>query len=97
MCVLSISAMALTDCPECGQQISDKAKFCPGCGYTPTEAGIEVSVGSDAKRLLKAVALLAAIAFAAIVFYSIADGVINDSPNFWGDNATDRQLDANSN
>lgn len=26
--------MALIKCPECGKEISDKAKACPGCGYT---------------------------------------------------------------
>lgn len=25
--------MALIKCPECGQQISDKAKVCPYCGH----------------------------------------------------------------
>lgn len=25
--------MALITCPECGKQVSDKAKTCPGCGY----------------------------------------------------------------
>lgn len=25
--------MALIDCPECGKQISDKAKSCPNCGF----------------------------------------------------------------
>jgi uncharacterized membrane protein YvbJ len=25
--------MALVNCPECGQQVSDKAAFCPHCGY----------------------------------------------------------------
>ena len=25
--------MALISCPECGKMISDKAKFCPSCGY----------------------------------------------------------------
>ena len=27
--------MALINCPECGKQISDKAKFCPHCGFVP--------------------------------------------------------------
>ena len=27
--------MALIKCPECGNQISDKAKFCPHCGFDP--------------------------------------------------------------
>jgi hypothetical protein len=25
--------MALTRCPECGREVSDKAHACPGCGY----------------------------------------------------------------
>ena len=25
--------MALIKCPECGKEISDKAKACPECGY----------------------------------------------------------------
>ena len=25
--------MALIKCPECGKEISDKAKICIGCGY----------------------------------------------------------------
>lgn len=27
--------MAMTECPECGNMISDKAKQCPKCGYEP--------------------------------------------------------------
>lgn len=26
--------MALINCEECGSEISDKAAFCPNCGYT---------------------------------------------------------------
>ena len=25
--------MAIINCKECGKEISDKAKFCPNCGY----------------------------------------------------------------
>ena len=25
--------MSLINCPECGKEISDKAKMCPNCGY----------------------------------------------------------------
>lgn len=28
--------MALIECPECGNQISDKALICPTCGYSAT-------------------------------------------------------------
>ena len=27
-----LAAMALTKCPECGNEVSTKAKACPGCG-----------------------------------------------------------------
>lgn len=29
--------MALFTCPECGNQVSDKAELCPNCGYPVTE------------------------------------------------------------
>ncbi len=32
--------MALMNCPECRRQISDKAGFCPGCGYPIASASI---------------------------------------------------------
>ena len=25
--------MALIECPECGQNVSDRANACPNCGY----------------------------------------------------------------
>ena len=25
--------MSIVNCPECSQQVSDKAAFCPHCGY----------------------------------------------------------------
>lgn len=31
--------MSLIDCPECSRQISDKAPFCPGCGFITAESG----------------------------------------------------------
>jgi len=31
--------MTLIPCPECGNQISDKALACPSCGYSPKGAG----------------------------------------------------------
>ena len=33
--------MALTKCPECGQEISDTAKSCPHCGYKIKNASEE--------------------------------------------------------
>lgn len=36
--------MALITCPECGKEVSDKAKMCPNCGYPindPTVPDVE--------------------------------------------------------
>ena len=38
--------MALIQCPECGQDVSDAAATCPGCAY-PIASG---SVGHDQQR-----------------------------------------------
>jgi len=35
--------MALINCPECNRRISDKAKSCPGCGYTLQEQAATLS------------------------------------------------------
>lgn len=44
--------MALTNCKECGQQVSDQAAACPHCGYriTPPEAQQDVPRTSAAIR-----------------------------------------------
>ncbi|MCQ2609239.1 MAG: zinc ribbon domain-containing protein [Lachnospiraceae bacterium] len=34
--------MALINCPECGKQISDKAKVCPNCGYETDQMSSKV-------------------------------------------------------
>jgi hypothetical protein len=39
--------MALMNCPECRRQISDKAGFCPGCGYPIASATIGSSPPPD--------------------------------------------------
>lgn len=33
--------MALINCPECGKEVSDKAKTCPNCGIAITKEPIE--------------------------------------------------------
>ncbi len=41
--------MGLIECPECGREISDRAKKCPGCGY-PIKKRIKVSFKSGKKK-----------------------------------------------
>ena len=41
--------MALIKCPECGKEISDRAKACPSCGFPiQVEEKSESTVGSSA-------------------------------------------------
>lgn len=46
--------MALINCPECGKQISDKAKTCPECGYPisqePQQPSAELEYEDGAKK-----------------------------------------------
>ena len=46
--------MGLIKCPECGNEISDKAQSCPKCGYPLSEQKKDMiegkSVSSQAKR-----------------------------------------------
>lgn len=38
--------MAIMKCPECGKEISDKAEYCPHCGYP-----ISINNGNNSRRL----------------------------------------------
>ena len=38
--------MALIICPKCGKKISDKAPYCPGCGYSSTTNHANTNVRS---------------------------------------------------
>lgn len=39
--------MALIQCPECGREVSDKAKACPGCGYPIAELFVNVDAAKS--------------------------------------------------
>lgn len=74
--------MALTSCPECSGQVSDKALACPACGYPISQANGRSSVpgiiGNVAGTYISAQALVTIIvgtvmfiAFAAIMIAAI--------------------------
>lgn len=42
--------MALTRCPECQREVSDKALTCPGCGHPLWQAGWRPSASSPGSR-----------------------------------------------
>lgn len=45
--------MALITCPECGKQISDAAKACPGCGYPINKSSSQKSIQSNDQNKTK--------------------------------------------
>ena len=55
--------MAMISCPECGKQVSDKAKACPNCGtpidtrtYCPKCGSSNVQIISGASKAMSVMA-----------------------------------------
>jgi uncharacterized membrane protein YdbT with pleckstrin-like domain len=46
--------MALTNCPECGKQVSTEAQGCPACGYPIAEKLVQTQVATSAGSPLSA-------------------------------------------
>ena len=69
--------MALIKCPECGNQISDKAESCPKCGYelnkkeTPTTSDNKVASSFMNKGNIKYILIILAIIVAGFLFFKI--------------------------
>ena len=68
--------MALIKCPECGNQISDKAERCPKCGYelnkkeTPTTSDNKVASSFMNKGNIKYILIILAIIVAGFLFFN---------------------------
>ena len=45
--------MALTKCPECSNQVSDKAENCPKCGFPLTRPGLTEAHGGKTQTTEK--------------------------------------------
>lgn len=68
--------MALITCPECGNQVSDKARTCPQCGFTAKETLLD----KTQKRLnphKKAVIICLSIALVGILYLVITANTLN--------------------
>ena len=50
--------MALEKCPECGGQVSTKARFCPHCGYVRVQKMLLAMAVAGALMLLGIAAAL---------------------------------------
>ncbi len=57
--------MALITCPECGNEVSDKAVSCPKCGYVLNEA-VTVQVKKTARKHKNTIILCVVLALLAI-------------------------------
>ena len=62
--------MALIKCPECGKEISDKAKKCPNCGYSNKKSGNVYKVGI--------ITIVVIVIIAMAVFFALKNR-LNDS------------------
>lgn len=74
--------MALITCPECGKEISDKAKACPNCGYQPeqsseimedsklTNSGDECKPDNPRKKKQILIVLVAAVVVIAVILFA---------------------------
>lgn len=66
--------MALIKCPECGQQISDKANVCPNCGHPIAYENAKENMNSFFKqKWVKAVGIIIAI----VIIIRIIGSIMN--------------------
>ena len=63
--------MALINCSECGRQISDKARACPGCGAPPCSITHALPPAIPAKRKTGCITLIVASFFGLLVFFAL--------------------------
>jgi len=47
-----VNVMALTKCPECSRDVSDRAVNCPGCGYPLRPSELKAEIRAFRERLL---------------------------------------------
>lgn len=64
--------MAIIKCPECQNDISDKASSCPHCGFSLHHK--EEELERNAKRIKR---IILGLILAAIGFYILAQGAYN--------------------
>lgn len=62
--------MALIRCPECGREVSDAAKACPGCGYAINRGftqGNNSNTIDKTKKIIAGIVIVAVVAIVGIV------------------------------
>lgn len=76
--------MAMIRCSECGREISDQAKSCPGCGAV-TYAGRrdEEQKNQDMAQAITAVILLAFLIAGAVLLFIGTRDFVSDMGNGW--------------
>ena len=82
--------MALIDCPECGEKISDKALVCPKCGFRVKEdnkrkGDIDFTVKKpniNWKRLVAVIGIAIIIVAAFFAYKGISNSKLTDTDNY---------------
>ena len=59
--------MALIKCPECGREVSDSAKACPGCGYAINKQSEMPSIGNEQNKTKIIIGIIIAVAVIIII------------------------------
>jgi len=71
--------MAIEECKECGQDVSDAAEKCPHCGVDDPAAGLIGSVFDLVKSILSLIFWLACLWLIWTYFFSSADKLTTDA------------------
>lgn len=77
--------MALIKCPECGNEISDKAIACPHCGYERTELtneSVETKIPNKKQQYIG----IGMCIFACILFIFAIKNITDNEYKFYVDN-----------
>ena len=67
--------MALINCPECSNQVSDKAKSCPKCGYRIAKKKV------DKKVIVICLAVLFAFVLVGVIYIGLGSKINNSNGN----------------
>lgn len=59
--------MALIKCPECGREVSDSAKACPGCGYAISKPSEKSGTGNEQNKTRMIIGIIIVVAVIIII------------------------------
>lgn len=63
--------MSLIKCQECGKEVSDKAKACPGCGHPINDENLKMLYSKEKASVIKIISAAAVLCVGMFVFFMI--------------------------